>query len=195
MKTLIQPPTPEQEPITPLMLAKNLRLITEDAELDDHPELEQLKFWCIAARQDVEHYTGRYYTPQQWRHYFNVWSGVMVLGASVQSIDAVNWTDHEGAERTMDSMYYALITSEAGKKGVWFCRDIRWPSLIERPEVINITYTVGEGAPEMVQQAMLLLASHWYKNREAASVGTMEIREIPLSYRWLLDAYKTPVIA
>lgn len=53
-------------------------------------------------------------------------------------------------------------------------------------------YTGTTEQPLPVQQAVILLASHFYINRNMVSFqqGT----EIPYSFRWLLDPYKNFII-
>ena len=46
-----------------------------------------------------------------------------------------------------------------------------------------------DAAPADLQQAIMLLASHWFENREATLVG-MSAQELPLGFRELLSAHR-----
>jgi hypothetical protein len=52
-------------------------------------------------------------------------------------------------------------------------------------------YTNAE-IPITVEQATLILASHYYLNREL--VKPVEMKEIPYSFRFLLDPYKNIIV-
>jgi uncharacterized phiE125 gp8 family phage protein len=56
-------------------------------------------------------------------------------------------------------------------------------------ETLRITYTAGEAdIPDGMRQAVLMLISHWYENREAGVVGTIT-SEISFGVNQLLSPY------
>jgi hypothetical protein len=46
-----------------------------------------------------------------------------------------------------------------------------------------------DDAPADLQQAILLLAAHWYENREASVIGLTAI-DLPLGYRDILQSHR-----
>lgn len=59
-------------------------------------------------------------------------------------------------------------------------------------ETLTLTYYAGTTFPQAIAQAMLLLVSHWYVNRETAS--PMKLTEIPFGVTALLDMYRITVL-
>jgi uncharacterized phiE125 gp8 family phage protein len=58
-----------------------------------------------------------------------------------------------------------------------------------RGETIRISYTAGlTDVPDDMKQAVLMLISHWYENREAVIVGTISA-EVSLGVNQLLSPY------
>jgi len=63
----------------------------------------------------------------------------------------------------------------------------------EAGQSFTVTYWAGTMFPQAIAQAILLLISHWYGNREASSA--MKLNDIPFGVTALLDMYKaSPVL-
>ena len=61
--------------------------------------------------------------------------------------------------------------------------------VLGRGETIRISYTAGlTDIPDDMKQAILMLISHWYENREAVIVGTISA-EVSLGVNQLLSPY------
>jgi uncharacterized phiE125 gp8 family phage protein len=67
-----------------------------------------------------------------------------------------------------------------------------WPTAYSRVEAVRVTATYGYGAasavPEAIKQAMKLMVSHWYQNREAVATGSMA--EMPMAVMALLSPFR-----
>lgn len=68
---------------------------------------------------------------------------------------------------------------------------IEWPNVELYPvDAIKIQYQSGyEELPKPIEQAMLLMISHFYTNRETVVVGT-SVAKMPFSVETLLNPYK-----
>lgn len=108
------------------------------------------------------------------------------------SITAINYFDTSGEEQTAEvtdfrltkSEDWAFVTPKPGKS---------WPQTEARPDAINIEYVCGYGAaeediPAPIRLAACLLAGHFYENRE--STTSLELRELPMGVRAILEPYK-----
>lgn len=79
--------------------------------------------------------------------------------------------------------------------------DTSWPSTDNRLNAVEITFTAGYNStdiktdpmhvlPEKIKQAMLLMITHWFNNREAVVISegrSIDAKEVPLTANALLD--------
>ncbi len=200
--------SPTVEPVTVTELAANLRLFvaTEQQSTYIGYEATFLQSLITAAREDAEHYTGRYWAVQTLEKTLRDFAAEMPLTPSLRSISSVNYLDADEVERAVGpAEYLPLFSSFTG--GIEFRSTYSFPSVAERSDAVRVQFEVGPMSvatenglkplvPAVVKQAILLIASHWYENREAANVtgSGLEIREVPFAYRWLLDSYRIPVL-
>lgn len=116
---------------------------------------------------------------------------VLLLPRSpVSSVSSIAYTDINGTTQTWSSSDYQVDTSSKPAR-LMPAYDESWPSV--RPNTFNafrVTYVAGYGAasavPEAFKQAILMLAAHWYVNREASVTGATnnEIEFALTSLRW-----------
>lgn len=69
-----------------------------------------------------------------------------------------------------------------------------WPAERSQMRAVRVTYQAGYGTtcddiPADIQQAILMVAAHWWNNREAVALGVVS-EEIALSVRDQLRPYK-----
>lgn len=125
-----------------------------------------------------------YYHP----HFGNQrWPALELPIAPVQSV-SISYVDAGGVTQTLDPSKYTLETptNQAGRiiptYGNW------WPATRWQPNAVTVTFVAGYGdadaVPETTRQAILLLVSHFYENREAT--GNL-LNELPLGVQALLD--------
>jgi uncharacterized phiE125 gp8 family phage protein len=97
----------------------------------------------------------------------------------------------DGATQTLATNQYTVITSETGGKIVP-AYNVTWPSVRWQYNAITVRMVVGWLAPEFpsdLRQAMLLLISHWYENRETVVIGQAP-SALPMATEAILSGYK-----
>lgn len=148
-----------------------------------------------AAREYCEGFTNRAYITQVWDlllDSFPVGDSISIPYPPLVSVASVKYYDTENTEATMDSGdYYVDTYKEPGRIVLGYNKS--WPTTILRPaNGVIIRFTAGYGAaaavPQKVKQAMLMLISYWFENREAAQVGITNAlsKEIESAVRALL---------
>lgn len=182
---LITPAT--TEPVSVTELARNLRLFTGDGDYAG-TETAELQALISAARADAEHYTGRFFTEQTLAATFRDFAGVMLLHCDLVEVGIVRYYDADNAVQILTPGTYF----STGDSLMFLNANL--PAVYPRGDAVQVEFTVGGGVVcPTVKQAILLIASHWYENREASS--PLQIRDVPLSYQWLLDSHRVVSIA
>ena len=183
---LITPAT--VEPVTVTELARNLRLFTGAGEYEGE-ETAELQAFISAARADAESYTGRFFAAQTYRQHYRDFSPMLVLHRDLISVTQVQYYDKDNQLQTIpDNQYFSSLDN------ILFFESASFRSVAQRGDAVMIDFTVGQAhVKPTVKQAILLIASHWYENREASS--PLQIRDVPLSYQWLLDSHRAVSIA
>ena len=156
----------------------------------------------LAAQDQIEDNTQRRYLTQSLEWVVNGYWGsgddgltlpVAPSGGSNNiSIDQIQYVAMDGAIQVLDpSLYWARpkgATLTIVKR--WF---VMWPWLGDGAERVIISFSVAGApstVPNRVKQAMKLLVSHWYENRDAV-VGVDNrdsSTELPLGVEALLTA-------
>jgi len=147
-----------------------------------------------AARQYAEDYQRRAYITQTWELWLDSFPSedyIEIPLPPLQTVNSVKYYNTSDTEATFADTYYLQdIKSEPGRVALNYSET--WPSTTLRPSNgVCIEFVVGYGdvasdVPKKVKQAMLLLISHWYENREAViSTGAMP-KEIPFAVDALL---------
>jgi uncharacterized phiE125 gp8 family phage protein len=181
--TTLTPPV--FEPVTLDELRANSRI-----DADHTPLLQQL---IAAARQWVEKNTDttlatttlrwtldRFPRCQNWL-YLPRWP--------VQSVEAVTYQAPDGTSATISGGSLRLLPDE-GRARLALADWAAWPSTRCTPGAIQIDFLAGYGeglCPELWKQPILMLASHWFENPEAAVTGTTST-EVGLAVRSLIES-------
>ena len=183
------------EPITTAQAKAHCNITTSD---DD----TYIDILIKAARQKVESDTGRAFINQSWYLYldsFPVSSGTALYlpMSPMSAVTAIKYTDTADAEQTWSSAYYDADTAhEPGrvlpKYGYTYPTDVK-----DKPSCVQVEYVSGYGAnigaaallPATMTQALYLLVSHWYENREVIITGTI-VSNTPLAYDSLISTVK-----
>ena len=188
---------PALEPVTVTELARNLRLLLAPNQNYDGAEVDLLATLIKAAREDVESYTQRDYALKTYSEAFASLAAQLPLERSVTEVVSVEYLDASDTGQTVaPTDYYTVTVKERGC--IEFKPSFIYPDLANHPEAVKVIYRSGFSdaslVPQTIKQSIVLIASHWYENREAASVTGIEIKEVPLAYRWLLDAHRLPAL-
>lgn len=112
----------------------------------------------------------------------------------VQSVTSVTYTDDGGDSQTVDSGTYYLWDRRYARSCVVIHPDYAWPSdAILKENAVTVTYQAGfeslSDIPKSLIQAIILLASHWYINRETVTIGTLT-KNVEFSLEALLSSHK-----
>jgi len=110
----------------------------------------------------------------------------------LQSITHIKYIDTDGVQTTLDSSKYKVSDSrEPGIIQPAF--DEVWPTSRREIDAVEIRFVCGYGdssaTPEGIKQAALLLAGHYFQNREPVVIGTITA-SLPLSVNNILAHYK-----
>lgn len=145
-----------------------------------------------AAREYAEGYQNRALCTQTWELVLDDWPRgdyVDIPLPPLQSITSIKYKDSDGTETTWDDANYVVDTdSFVGRIALAYGSS--WPSATLYPvSGIRIRFVAGYGlavsVPQMVKNAILLLAAHLYENREAGTDKALE--EIPFGVKALLS--------
>jgi uncharacterized phiE125 gp8 family phage protein len=116
------------------------------------------------------------------------------------SVESIVYTDSDGTEQTLSTDSYTVDPSSTPGRIAPSASTI-WPwTNIRRPGNVKITFVAGSygdggdtnTCPKSIVQAMLLLISHWYQNREAVSALTY--KAVPMAVDALLSIHKLSAI-
>ena len=101
----------------------------------------------------------------------------------LQSVTTLKYTDNDGVQQTWSSSNYTVDIKGIIARIVP-AYGVSWPITRVVPNAVEIRVVVGYGnastVPQEIKQAMLLLISHWYENREA-------VTETPKSVPWMMS--------
>lgn len=110
----------------------------------------------------------------------------------VQSVSSITYYDTDNASQTFAASEYRLVsTDEYGL--VELALNATWPALYTRADAMTVEFVTGYGdaasdVPQPIVQAALLLVSHWYEMRGAATDKTMAA--LPMGVQALLMNYR-----
>lgn len=151
-----------------------------------------------AATSIIENMTSNRFVPQTWTAYLTSFpsdSKIVLPFGKVISVASVKYTNYAGAITTFSSANYTVDTvSSPGKIDLAY--EVDWPSDIVLQPVNGIAVEFVSGytsVPVEIKQAILLMISHLYENREPFLVsmfGKSSVAAIPLSIDALIAEYR-----
>ncbi len=184
MATWVRTVDPTVEPVHEIDLCNHLRI-------DSTGGTAELAL-ITAAREYIEEAARRALVTQTWKLYLDRWPVVDYIALPrppLQSVTSLKYTDKDGTQTTWNSSNYLVDTaSEPGRLVLAY--GASWPNVtLQTVNPIEITYVCGYGAnavPKRWEQAVLLLAAHWYENREATITGSTQ-KSIPFGVESLIN--------
>lgn len=110
----------------------------------------------------------------------------------VTSLDEIRYIDPTGVTSAVPPASYMLV-----KRGRdWHAELISgysWPSLIDRPDAVDVRFTAGFGdvaaVPEDIKAACRLMVEHFFNNRSATEPGDVP-KEISLGVGRIVRRYR-----
>lgn len=184
---------PTTEPVTWAELQAHARIVGND----DQTYGESL---ITAAREYAEQVTGLAIMPQTWTMKLdNLWyDGSVVRGGAITvprpplvSVSSIAYVNDTGTTSTIAaSVYTANIASSPGR--IYEAYGQSWPLVRDQEAAVTVVYVAGyataAAVPKSIKQAILILANHWYANREP--VASVSINAVPMSVESLLGMHQ-----
>lgn len=188
LKLIVPPAT---EPINLIEAKTHMRV---DCDSDD----DYIISLITAAREWCETYQNRAYIAQTWEVALDEFLNKIELPKPpLQSVTSIKYYNANEEETTISTDDYYVDTYS--QKGIISLKhNKQWPKIRLRPvNGVIIRYVAGyesvEDVPKKVKQAILMLISHWYENREP--VTTLRISdEIEFTLRAILNQDKIYVV-
>lgn len=210
--------TSTTEPVSLIEAASNCRIDPEDRGADDLlayitaarslVEVHTNRFIVpTTVRLSLDRFPGSYFQAWQLTHRYE-WDAVQSVrhdtaqnhrtiflpGPPLVAVSSVTYVNQAGAPTTLDpSLYIVDADSEPGRLTSAYNTD--WPATRDQVNAVLVTYTAGYATPDTtpgpLKQAIKMLASYWFNNREAAGAS---MDEQPLAFRTLIAAYAVPSV-
>lgn len=177
-----------------------------DAQMEAHARaqgqpIEQYQPYVRSAQSWVEDITSRKLVTQTWKWFPDSWpcsDRLCLPFGRLQSVDHVKYTNSADEQTTFASSNYSVST--AHDPGVLALKYGKlWPSAtLATLDPIEIQFVCGwedaASVPESIQQAILMVATHFYDNRSAVGVGDsavvtskqVELGALSLLANWIL---------
>ena len=145
-----------------------------------------------AAREYAEGYQNRALCTQTWELVLDDWPRgdyVDIPLPPLQSVTDIKYKDNAGTETTWAATDY-IVDTDSFVGRVALAYGCSWPNtILYSVGGIRIRFVAGYGTaayvPQVVKQAILLLAAHWYENKETVLVGSIS-KEIEFTVHALL---------
>jgi hypothetical protein len=125
-------------------------------------------------------------------------SAIYLPRPTLIDVTSITYVDGNGVTQTVDPSTYKVDTvSEPARVSPNF--GLYWPLLIAYElGSVQVTYQTGTWAtpddvPATIQLAIMLLAAHWYANRESTS--QTNLNSIPFGVEAILDMHKSSSVA
>lgn len=159
--------TPPASPVVGLTEAKRRMRVFHDEEDED------IAAMIASAEAHIEgpNGCGIALMPQTWRLSLDGFprgarGEIIVPLGPVTAIESIEYTDANGDAQSVDEWRVDLDTQPCR---IWPARDTCWPTAACEPGAVKVKFTCGfSQVPEDLRTAVLLLAGHWFENREAA---------------------------
>lgn len=177
---------PAVEPVTLAEAKAQLRKTTADEDA-------LISSLIVAARNFAEAYTGRAFITQTWDYVLDAFPcGLFELPKGpLQSVSSVKYLDSAGVEQTLAAAGYKVdALTDPGRIAPAYGQS--WPTTRSEPNAVTVRFVAGYGdasaVPQAIKEALLLLISHLFENREAVAEGNFSA--LPLGFEPMLAFYR-----
>jgi uncharacterized phiE125 gp8 family phage protein len=171
------------EPVTLDEAKRALRITSNEQD-------QELSAFLSSARSVVEARSNRQLMSASWYlklDYFPRWEIVIPL-APVSSVTEITYVDLAGDTQTLASTEY-LVDALSEPARITPAYDKFWPNVRSQMNAVSIEFVAGYATANLVppeaKQAIIMLAGHWFENREATT--DMRLWEVPLAVDALID--------
>ena len=181
---------PSVKPIDLAMVKRHLNIVFPDHDT----LLDQMIDAAISNMDAANGLLGRCLINQTWKTYHGRWRTRMGSPFTDVSAVTVKYYDDDEVLQTLDAANYIVYSDY-----IMFRSTFTAPVLDDdRDDPIQIDWTCGFGdkaiyVPPDLSRAMLTLIAHWYETREAVvpNERRVQMEEMPLAFRDVIDRYKT----
>ena len=185
--SMLMTAAPAAEPVTLAEAKAQLRV-------DGNAEDAYITSLIVTSRLQIEAALGLALMTQRWRLTLDDWRGAGIVELPmwpVKSIESIEISQGEGSATTLSSASYHL--DGMAKPARLVLKDEAPPQPNAIAEGIAIDFTAGFGiiaasVPQPIRQALLLLVTHWFENREPSA--TKNGARIPDAVSSLLAPYR-----
>jgi len=142
--------------------------------------MDQFPYWGQLDRQSIER------TSQATGVFYG--GGVFMRRCPVSAVTQIQYVDPSGTTKTLDPSEYSVdLVNEPIR--IYPAYGLSWPITRWQNNAITITFTAGYSAdsskvPRLARQAIRLLATEWYWNREASAEDLSSYQTCVNALRW-----------
>jgi len=175
--------------IEPLSLDEALRHL-QIGNIGDNDYIQGL---IKVAREVTENATGRALMSSTWLAVCEDWPSNFRQELIVAPVNAIShvkyYADGSDTLTTVSASNYTF-SSAVSPATLTFDDDFAFPSLANRPDAVQITFTAGAtttaAVPPTLKHALRILVRHYWDNPEAVANGKTE--DLPFGLRHLLES-------
>lgn len=176
------------EPIDLSKAKEHLRVEEEDTEEDG-----LITAYMSSARGTLEDFTRRSLAVKSYMLTLDSFQGSLIRlpYPPAVSVESFNYIDAEGNENEVNTSSYILDNHSTPARLV-LKNGHQWPTNLQQINAVQITYKAGytkENLPRPLYQALLMLTSHMYEERQPVIVGT-SVAELPYAIDSLVWPYR-----
>jgi uncharacterized phiE125 gp8 family phage protein len=171
-----------------------LQEVKDYLKVDDATEDTLITNLLQSARQAAERYLNQALITQTITEKLDrLSSPIIYLSVSpVISVSSFQYQDGNNVTQTFDSNYYVVDTFEKPAR-IALSSGKTWPTLYGNINDVTITYTAGystesSGVPAQIKQAILLMVTDAYDNRQDY------VKKLPTASEYLLDQYRVQIL-
>lgn len=184
--TLTKSSTPAD--LVSLAEARSQLRFWDNSDTSEDPYISAL---VSAAQESVRRHCSRSFTETTWALKLNCFPPAIKLPMPpAKSVTSITYLDANADTQTLAAANYRLFGAGGYDPFVAPAWNTSWPvTATDEPDAVTVTYVAGESeVPTPVKQAILLLVSHLFEHREAASTDSMV--DIPFGVDALLKDYR-----
>ena len=188
----VQVAAPESLPLS--VAEGKVQCRVDSGDFDD--EITALIEAAVSHLDGYSGVLGKCLMPQTWAQQFDCWQDFPLCLGPVISITSISYFNDNGDEQTVSDAAFRLERRTVGvfaalKPGA------SWPSANLSEGPITVTWQAGfadaDAVPPSIKQAIKLLIAHWFENREAVIVGSINSK-LQMAVENLIEPHRRVVL-
>ncbi len=174
----------------PVTVAEVKRQAVIEHTLDD-VYLDRL---IAVATGYAEAQTHRQLIDATWKMYLDAFPARIILPRPpLDSVTSIEYIDTGGDTQTLTAVTDYQVSTASEPAWVEPAYGKIWPATRAQREAVIVTYKAGYGTastdvPQEIRHAIIMLAAHWYENREPIITGTI-VAKTPFTVDNLLQHF------